>query len=53
MQEYNSKHVPQLFIDIAQAMGLEDPGEDASKAVKLVLGRIRSPSALKALNLKP
>ena len=41
MQEYNSKHVPQLFIDIAQAMGLEDSGEDAGKAVKLVLSRIR------------
>ena len=41
VEEYNAKHVPQLFIDIAKAMDVEDPGEDADKAVKLVLARIR------------
>ena len=41
VEEYNSRHVPQLFIDIAKAMDVEDPGDNADKAVKLVLARIR------------
>ena len=42
VQEYNAKFVPELFIDIAQAMGIADVGEDQQKAVKEVLAAIRS-----------
>ena len=49
VEEYNSKHVPQLFIDIARSMDVEDPAEDADKAVKLVLARIRQEPIFVAL----
>lgn len=41
VQEYNAKYVPELFIDIAQAMGIKDVGEDQDEAVKQVLAAIR------------
>lgn len=41
VQEYNAKYVPELFIDIAQAMGIKDAGEDKGKAVEQVLAAIR------------
>ncbi len=41
VQEYNAKFVPELFIDIAQAMGIKDVGEDKDEAVKQVLAAIR------------
>ena len=33
--------MPELFIDIAQAMGIADVGEDKGKAVEQVLAAIR------------
>lgn len=60
VQEYNAKFVPELFIDIAQAMGISDVGEDEQKAVKEVLAAIRKlskdvdiPINLNALGVKP
>jgi alcohol dehydrogenase class IV len=41
MQEHNAKHVPELFIDIAGAMGIPGGGEDADQAISKVLDRIR------------
>lgn len=41
VQEYNAKYVPELFIDIAQAMGIEGVGSDKDEAVKQVLAAIR------------
>jgi alcohol dehydrogenase len=41
VQEYNAKYVPELFIDIAQAMGIKNVGEDKDEAVKQVLAAIR------------
>ena len=41
VQEYNAKFVPELFIDIAQAMGIKNVGEDKDEAVKQVLAAIR------------
>ena len=46
VQEYNAKFVPELFIDIAQAMGIKDVGEDKDEAVKQVLAEIRYDSSL-------
>lgn len=40
-QEFNAKKVPILFIDIAEAFGHHDIGEDADLAVKRVLDDIR------------
>ena len=41
MEAYNAKYVPELFIDIARALGGENPGEDAERATQLVLEGIR------------
>jgi hypothetical protein len=41
LQEYNAKYVPELFIDIAHAMGFLEVGQDKDKAVKTVLQAIR------------
>ena len=41
VQEYNSKYVPELFIDIAEAMGLEGVKGDKNAAVKETLAAIR------------
>lgn len=60
VQEYNAKYVPELFIDIAQAMGLEGVGNDKEEAVKQVLAAIRKlskdvgiPANLNVLGVKP
>ncbi|DBB12146.1 hypothetical protein WJX82_003839 [Trebouxia sp. C0006] len=60
VQEYNAKYVPELFIDIAQAMGIKDVGEDKDEAVKQVLAAIRKlskdvgiPANLNVLGVKP
>jgi len=60
VQEYNSKSVPALFIDMAVAMGFVEVGQDEGKAVAAVLKAIRDLSArvgiprnLKELNVKP
>lgn len=60
VSEFNAQAVPQLFIDIAEAMGFKDVGEDANKAVRLVLAEIRKlsrdvgiPRNLQELGVKP
>ncbi|KAL3690147.1 hypothetical protein R1sor_016456 [Riccia sorocarpa] len=60
VQEYNAKAVPHLFIDIAEAFGHRDIGEDEDLAVKRVLEDIRSlskdvgiPKNLAELGVKP
>jgi len=60
VQEYNSKSVPALFIDMAVAMGFVEVGQDEGKAVAAVLKAIRDLSArvgiprnLKELKVKP
>jgi len=40
-QEHNAKHVPELFIDIAGAMGITGVAEDSDQAISKVLDRIR------------
>eukprot|EP00438_Fugacium_kawagutii_P000218 Skav212263 [mRNA] locus=scaffold732:57377:58669:- [translate_table: standard] len=40
VQKYNSKYVPELFIDIAHAMGFTELGQDKAKAVEVVLTAI-------------
>lgn len=41
VQEYNSKYVPELFIDVAEAMGIKGGDGDKDAAVKEVLAAIR------------
>ncbi|BBN09130.1 alcohol dehydrogenase [Marchantia polymorpha subsp. ruderalis] len=60
VQEFNAKKVPILFIDIAEAFGYRDIGENADLAVKVVLEEIRSlskdvgiPKNLAELGVKP
>jgi alcohol dehydrogenase len=60
VQEHNAKHVPELFIDIAGAMGITGVAEDSDQAISKVLDRIRSlskevgiPPNLKVLGAKP
>ncbi len=45
VMEYNSKAVPELFIDIAIAMGFTDVGENKELAIKKVLAEIRKLSS--------
>ena len=59
VQQFNSKAVPELFIDIAKAMGYNDVGEDKDKAVRLVIDGIKKlksdvgiPTNLKAMGEK-
>ncbi len=40
-QEHNAKHVPELFIDIASAMGISGVEKDSKQAISKVLDRIR------------
>jgi alcohol dehydrogenase len=42
VMEYNSQSVPELFIDIAEAMGIKGVGEDSQLAIKKVLEEVRS-----------
>jgi len=60
VQKYNAKYVPELFIDIAHAMGFTDVGQDSAKAVTVVLKsiedlnkRLRIPANIKELGAKP
>jgi len=60
VQTYNAKYVPELFIDIAHAMGFTEVGQDSSKAVEVVLQSIRAlnkrlgiPPNIKELGAKP
>ncbi|KAL2632221.1 hypothetical protein R1flu_016907 [Riccia fluitans] len=60
VQEFNAKEVPHLFIDIAEAFGHRDIGEDADLAVARVLEDIRSlstdvgiPKNLAVLGVQP
>jgi len=60
VQEHNAKHVPELFIDIASAMGISGVENDSKQAISKVLDRIRSlskevgiPPNLKVLGAKP
>lgn len=60
VQAYNARYVPELFIDIANALGFTEVGEDKTKAVRVVLksisalkNRVGIPKDLKALNVKP
>ncbi|KAJ7566308.1 hypothetical protein O6H91_02G096500 [Diphasiastrum complanatum] len=60
VQEYNAKEVPYLFIDIAEAFGFKNIGENSVLAVEKVLAEIRSmnkdvgiPKNLAALGVKP
>ncbi|KAJ7527053.1 hypothetical protein O6H91_16G034000 [Diphasiastrum complanatum] len=60
IQEYNAKVVPHLFIDIADAFGFKDIGENGALAVERVLAEIRSlskdvgiPKNLEVLKVKP
>ncbi|KAL2632217.1 hypothetical protein R1flu_016903 [Riccia fluitans] len=60
LQEFNAESVPHLFIDIAEAFGHRDIGEDANLAIKRVLEDIRRlrrdvgvPKNLKELGVKP
>mmetsp|Transcript_104459 Transcript_104459/g.253571 ORF Transcript_104459/g.253571 Transcript_104459/m.253571 type:complete len:433 (-) Transcript_104459:170-1468(-) len=60
VQEYNAQAVPELFIDIAHAMGFKEVGQDSKKAVPAVLQAIKDlsvkvgiPKNLKALGAKP
>merc|ERR1712061_977740 len=41
VQTYNAKYVPDLFIDIAHAMGFIEVGHDGKKAVEVVLKGIK------------
>ena len=41
VQKYNSQYVPELFIDIAHAMGFTEVGQDKAKAVEVVLKSIK------------
>lgn len=60
VQAYNAKYVPELFIDIAHAMGFREVGQDADKAVATVLEaikdlnkRLKIPQNIKELGAKP
>merc|ERR1712050_72122 len=60
VQTYNAKHVPELFIDIAHAMGFVEVGQDSAKAVSAVLKAIKDlnrklgiPPNIKELGAKP
>lgn len=60
VQEHNAKHVPELYIDIAGAMGISGVEDDSQLAISKVLDRIRSlskevgiPPNLKVLGAKP
>ena len=60
VQEFNAVAVPELFVDIAHAMGFTEVGQDKEKAVEAVLRSIRELSAkigipknLQALGAKP
>jgi alcohol dehydrogenase len=60
VEEYNAKYVPELFIDIAHALGFTEVGQDSEKAVTVVIKAIKDlsrkvgiPENLKALGAKP
>merc|ERR1712232_440541 len=60
VQTYNAKYVPELFIDMAHAMGFTEVGQDSAKAVEVVLQSIRAlnkrlgiPPNIKELGAKP
>mmetsp|Transcript_89944 Transcript_89944/g.279946 ORF Transcript_89944/g.279946 Transcript_89944/m.279946 type:complete len:428 (+) Transcript_89944:137-1420(+) len=60
VQAYNAKYVPELFIDIAHAMGFTEVGQNKDKAVECVLTAIRDlnkrvkiPKNIKELGAKP
>jgi hypothetical protein len=46
VQEHNAKHVPELYIDIAGAMGISGVEDDSQLAISKVLDRIRCASTL-------
>jgi len=60
VQAYNAKYVPELFIDIAHAMGYIEVGQDKDQAVAIVLKSIKDlnkklgiPKNIKELGAKP
>jgi len=60
VQAYNAKFVPELFIDIAHAMGFTEVGQNKAKAVEKVLKaiadlnkRLKIPPNIKELGAKP
>lgn len=60
VQEYNAQYVPELFVDIAHALGFTEVGQDSKKAVPLVLKAIKDlstrlgiPKNIKELGAKP
>jgi len=60
VQTYNAKYVPELFIDIAHAMGFTEVGQDKARAVSVVLKAIKDmnkrlgiPPNIKELGAKP
>jgi len=60
VQAHNAKYVPELFIDIAHAMGFTEVGQDQDKAVGCVLTAVKDlnkrlgiPKNIKELGAKP